>query len=74
MTSAPSVVMPDLLDSGVRRNGGGVFYINRGLTAYKVILLPHSGRPQEVPSKEADDRRGFDLPLCDAPSIAEAGE
>ena len=39
-----------------------------------MILLPHSGRPQEAPSKGADNRRGFDLPLCDVPSIAEAGE
>jgi len=34
-----------------------------------VILLPHSGRPQKASSKGADNPRGFDLPLCDAPSI-----
>ena len=34
----------------------------------------HSWWPPEVPSKGADNRSGFDLPLCDAPSIAEAGE
>jgi len=39
-----------------------------------VILLPHSKRPQKAPSKGADNRSGFDLPLCDAPSIAETGE
>jgi len=39
-----------------------------------MILRPHSGRPQKAPSKRADHRRGFDLPLCDMPSIAEADE
>jgi len=34
----------------------------------EVILLPHGGRPQEVPSKGADHRRGFNLPLGDAAS------
>ena len=40
----------------------------------KVILIPQSGRPHEAPSKDADNPSGFNLPLGDAPSIAEAGE
>jgi len=50
------------------------FYRSGEKKAGGVILLPHSGRPQEAPSKGADNRSGFDLPLCDAPSIAESDE
>jgi len=37
MTSALSVVMPDLLNSTVRRNDGGVFYGSSGLSGLSLI-------------------------------------